>query len=118
MRLYSDTLTGGDLYAAVPDGCTLDTIAIGRPRTRKHGWQARLTRPGSNRRTNTGTHGAGEERAATYQDHGVWMARLFEIDPDAKITQYDGREDFERQTRKATEWGPRYAAPWLTEVPA
>jgi hypothetical protein len=39
---------------------------------------------------------------ATYHEHGHWMARVFEMDPDARIksavNDFDGREDFHRQT--------------------
>lgn len=98
MRVYGDTLTASDLRAAVPDGCVLELVTIDAPRTRARGWNVKLRRPGSSRFTNSGRYGAGELGAASWDDYGVWIARLYAIDEGARIAHYDGRADFERQT--------------------
>jgi|ERR1700729_4346849 len=53
---------------------------------------------------------------ATYDEHGEWMAKLFEIDPDAIIATYDGVEDFYRQTQETRTRGfQRASFPWLEQ---
>jgi len=98
MKVYSNTLTEADLRKAVPRGCQLELMSITRPRVRDFGWHARLTCYAGNRWTNSGQYGAGSERAATYDQHGEWMAPLFEIDPDARIAHWDGVHDFNQGT--------------------
>lgn len=100
MKVYSDTLTRSDLAAALSEGVSLDEVSeIRRPRVRSRGWNVRLRRWGSARHTNTGRYGAGEQGAASYDDHGYWMARLFKKDPHARISWWDGREQFEEGTK-------------------
>lgn len=60
---------------------------------RGHG--KRHTRP-----PNTGINGSnGDERAATYDDWGWFLAGLYVIDPEARCGPYRSREDFTRQTK-------------------
>lgn len=99
MKLYSDHLELDDLHACLPCGCELEALRIARPRVRTRGWTVRLTAVSGARWTNTGTHGAGYDKAATWDQYGEWMAGLFDIDPHARIAFYDGRADFHRQTR-------------------
>ncbi len=99
MKVYSDSLTRIDLLDALPRGVTLDTCdPIERPRVRARGWNVQLRRWGSSRHVNTGMYGAGEQGAASYDDHGEWMAALFAKDREARIAYYDGLDDFERAT--------------------
>ncbi len=99
MKVYSDTLTRDDLVDALPRGVTLDSCEpISGARVRANGWTVALRCWGSSRHVNTGQYGAGEQGAASYEQHGVWMAALFAKDPAARIAYYDGRADFERAT--------------------
>lgn len=109
MKIYSDTLERTDLYKALGEvggrednwpSLYLSAITIQRPRIRSCGWNVRLEAlRDSGHFRNTGTHGAEQGvRAVSWDEHGEWMARLFEIDPNARIANYDGREDFHRQT--------------------
>lgn len=67
MKLYSNTLTLAQVRDAVPQGCSVETIAIPGARVRRNGWTVRLTKPGGTRWTNTGTSGAGPDRAASWE---------------------------------------------------
>lgn len=99
MKVYSDTLTKNDLLDALPRGVSLHVCdPIGAPRIRSRGWTVQLRCWGSNRHVNTGNYGAGEQGAASWDDHGRWMAALFARDPAARIADYDGAEDFDRST--------------------
>jgi hypothetical protein len=101
VKLYSNTLTLAQVRDAVPAGCNGETIGIRTPRVRTNGWTVRLTKPGGTHYTNTGTHGAGAEKAASWDDHGVWMARLYELDPEMRVAHYTSAEDFHEQTKEA-----------------
>lgn len=102
VKVYSDILTRDDLVRATPRGVTLDTCEpIERPRVRANGWTVQLRCWGSNRHVNTGQYGAGEQGAASYEQHGRWMAALFAKDPAARIAYYDGVGDFDRATQGA-----------------
>jgi len=108
MRIHSDHLTTDDLYAAAENlhGVYVDVRHTFRSRSRRNGWDVTLyaepgrDREGTKRRPkNSGTYGAGMDKAATYREHGWWMLELFAKDPDAAIGIYNGVEDFHRQTR-------------------
>lgn len=101
MKVYSDVLTGPDLLRAVPRGCQLELVTIRSPRVRARGWVVRLSRPSSRRHFNTGQYGAGDFGAASWDDHGVWMAALFAIDPSARLAHWDGVEAFTEGTHGA-----------------
>jgi hypothetical protein len=102
MKLYSDKLTRADLSAACTgEAFFVDEIKeIHGARVRSRGWDLRLGNFESRRHGNSGTHGAATWKtpAASWDDHGRWMARLCEIDPKARIAYYDGRDDFHRAT--------------------
>lgn len=52
----------------------------------------------STRRHNGGNRGAGDEYAATWDEWGIFLGRVFRADPNAKATYYADRADFERKT--------------------
>ena len=101
MKVYSDILEYHHLVAANDQaGVTFDRcVPIRHPRVRKNGWEIRLT-GSSTRHRNSGTHGAAtwESAPATWDEHGVWMAHLFAIDPRARIADYDGADAFHNYT--------------------
>jgi hypothetical protein len=101
VKVYSDRFTREDMRdAARYAGVGLDTVTpITRPRTRKFGWVVKLT-GSSTRHRNSGTHGAAtwDSAPATHDEHGRWMAFLFDIDPEAKIADYDGQAQFHFST--------------------
>ncbi|ATS93166.1 hypothetical protein SEA_PATIO_85 [Gordonia phage Patio] len=132
MRLHTDTLTSGDLYAAtVAANDRMDAttdLAANSARTthRPHivtPMYAEITTHGSrirtralevqmsgdaSRRTNSGNRGAGDEYAATWDQWGLFLAEAFRRDPDMlvgskKYPVYDGAEHFHWVT------GTRYA---------
>lgn len=59
--------------------------------------------PGDGRRwKNTGARGASDSLAATYAEHGWFMANVYAIDPAAVFAgTYANRDDFNRKTRNA-----------------
>ena len=80
-------------------------MTIKRPRKRAKGWQVYLT--GSSPYRSQAT----EYPAATWDEHGIWMHRLFQLDPNAVIARYDGLDDFMETTKR---WKPfKTKAPWL-----
>lgn len=118
MKIYSDTLTTEDLRDAAREAgvwmAICDPITV---RLRKRGWIVSLSGASPYRSQMSG------ERAATWDQHGVWMDRLFAKDPDARIATYKGRDDFIAQTQERIDWQERavkeygakreLSAPWL-----
>jgi hypothetical protein len=101
LKIYADKIERRDLYAMLPLGVFLDCENITRPRVRPRGWIVRLEKPTSSRWRNSGQHGAESVRAASWDDHGKWFAKLFDIDPGARLGPYDGREEFHLATKGA-----------------
>ena len=105
MKLYSDTLDSQRLAAAArAEGLYLELASMSRPRKRARGWTVRLSNPSSRRHRNSGTHGAATwelDPPASWDDHGRWMARLYDLDPGMVVAEYDGAADFHRATRGA-----------------
>lgn len=112
MKVWTDVLTSGDLWAACPAGVDVQADAPVSARLRANRFEhVRLSTEHGNRWPNGGQYGGGRAaydsgsvaspRAATYDEHGAWMARLFARDPNAiidGIVRYDGEADFHRQT--------------------
>lgn len=103
MILHSDILTRKDLIDMLPRQIDADIHERGS-RKRARSWNVKLAYYGPKQKgrrmgfVNSGTHGAGYAYSATYDEHGEWMSRLFDIDPNAIITDYNGRDDFHRKT--------------------
>lgn len=100
MRIYSDVLTSADVAKTAHGVLKLAIQPIRRPKLRRHGWNA-ATAGYSRRWKNTGNRGASVINAASWDDHGRWMARLYEADPQAVIVaarRYTSAEDFHAQT--------------------
>lgn len=100
MKLYSDVLTPDNIHAAAPAGVGVELVAIRRARLRAHGWIVSLSDWNSNRHKNSGQHGAATWKApaASWDQHGEWMAALYAIDPAMQVGPYKDADDFERQT--------------------
>jgi hypothetical protein len=110
MHVHTNTLDVGDLAdilratGLAARGVYLDDERGGpngatSHRSRSHA--RRLTfylvaTPGYGRRwANSGHKGAGTDKAATYDEWGVFLAELFTRDPDAKAGQYVGAAGYE-----------------------
>ena len=101
MKIYSDVLTRADLFRTTAEhgNIWIDEIQeIKKPRVRKRGWEVK-TCGSTNRKTNTGKHGAGDVTAATWDQHGEWFALLYVLDPDARIAIYKDARDFHMRTQ-------------------
>jgi hypothetical protein len=110
MKVYSDKLTEQDLRVTlstavntyVPGHCGFEKFEhLARPRLASRGWDVLLYRAGSRRPFATGRHGAGDRGAARYDDYGLWLAALYDLDPDMQVRgqyPYKGRDDFHRAT--------------------
>lgn len=108
MRLHTNILTRDDLYKATADlpGVSIKATEHGS-RSHARGFEVHLTGT-SNSRPNR-EHWA-DEYAATWDEWGVAIARLYDIDPDAvwggvKNPIYDGSDDFHFQTGYRFEGG-------------
>lgn len=122
MKIYSDKLTQRDLFEALPrevDIAVLETHA--RPRKRCHGWEVSLTGSSPFRSQMSG------QRAATWDEHGLWMAELYRRDPNAVIGHYKTMDDFINQTRTEKfrarrnfnaqdNYRKTHRAPWLSHT--
>jgi hypothetical protein len=112
MRLHSDIITARDIHAATPADVAADVSQHGS-RSRARAFEVSLEGLGGRhtRKKNSGNRGAGYEYAASWDDWGVWLARLFEIDPNMTATYYKDRADFYAQTARYVPAGMR--SPWL-----
>ena len=120
MRIHSDSLRQVDValaaYAVSPH-LTVETIRRGS-RSRGHSidvrmiWEGPKCKGDHRRHTNTGTYGAGEW-AATWDEWGLVIDRLFDMDPDAIVGPYESRADFYLQTARAVKYRRHDKAPWL-----
>jgi hypothetical protein len=111
VRIHTDHLSRGDLTAAVSRaglrGVWIDGCTEHGSRKRRRAFEVRLAahpRPGRRRR-NTGRYGAEDGfspqyvAAATYDEHGAWIAELYALDADAIVGPYRNRADFHAQTQ-------------------
>ncbi len=106
MKLHTNTLEHGDLVAALPDRVYARPLRTGS-RKRDHGFIVYLE--GSSPRRSQHDR---EAFAATWDEWGMWLAALYDRDPEMIAGQYGSREDFYDTTAK---WRPRgMLAPWLT----
>ena len=93
MKVYSDILDEKDFHEACPGRVHLAVFEQHpRPRKRSRGWTIGLTG------TSPYTSQLSREKAATWDEHGFWMAELFRRDPDAEIGIYKGAQDFNQKT--------------------
>lgn len=126
MKIHSDTLTLSDIRNAVPNGCYLaafdhkdDYTSIGEEGSRKRsrGYVVRLS--GSSKYNMQRL----PDKAATWDEWGIFIAALFAADPNAICGWYSSRDDFIEKTcdehnRIKTyrrDLLPTHSAPWLAQ---
>lgn len=127
MKIYSDTLVYRDLCLALPMGVYIaDVSPISNPRTKnestgmpyERGWNIYLE--------GTSCHVSQHDRynkAATWDEWGVWMAELYRLDPQVKIGWYKSYEYFIEQTTRTRNYyanrnsmvAREHRAPWLDD---
>lgn len=128
MKIHSDTLTIRDIYDALPRGCyfadfkpegstSLTCIEYQKSRKREHGFVVRLSgsSPYNMQRL--------LDKAATWDEWGIFIAELFRRDINAVIGQYKSLDDFIEQTTaerdRIAQWRPDlvkwHKAPWLKD---
>lgn len=119
MIIRSNILTREDLVRELANVDHVDfaePIQTFKPRKFAHGFRVYLEGYGTRHRRarNGGTYGAGGSgKAATWDDWGVWIDRLYAIDPNAEIAYYKSRSHFRIMTRQ---YKPRdMSAPWLAK---
>ncbi len=100
MKIHSDILSPIQIHqatiAAGMRGVDAEVTVAGS-RSRQASLNVSLT-GNSKRRTNSGQYGAGDEYAATWDEWGIFIQALYEIDPQALIGQYGERGVFEACT--------------------
>lgn len=130
MKIYSDTLTTSDLYAALPDGVSAYVTPKGS-RKRARAFDVTLyvdEKDELHRRYgNSGGYGRSNDVAATWDEWGVWMERLYDLDPDALIGYYESYDHFIEQTQRHANYvrmahkptsleARTHTAPWLVNA--
>jgi hypothetical protein len=116
MRLHTNTHTITSLEDAlrrakgkghVANHVVLATLTPHGSNSRRQAFELRLGTAvkvkGDNRTFwNSGTRGADHSwYTATYDEWGWFLAEVFDADPEAKCDRYDGRHDFDTQTKTA-----------------
>lgn len=102
MRIHTDTLTSTDIYAATRaagmTGVSTEFTSHGS-RKRDHAFNVTLT-GNSPRTANSGRWGASDslDKAATWDEWGMFLAALYAIDPNMDATYYADAADFHRKT--------------------
>lgn len=99
MRIHTDHLTFADMgTAAIHAGVILHRCAEHRSQSRKRAFDFYLEGSGrtGGQWGNTGTHGAAPIKAATWDEYGIFIARLYTKDPDAHFGKhgYESEEHF------------------------
>lgn len=106
MKIHSDALDELEIRkAARRAGIGFTRFEIGNSRSREQRFDIILT-GSSPRRQNFG----GEDMAATWDEWGIFLGILFDLDPQARSEQYESGEHFTWAT------GGRYATNSLTPL--
>ena len=95
MKIHTDTLTGMDVDLAARD-VFVDYMPVGS-QSRDHGFNVTLSTDHGTRRRNSQAEATGEY-AATWDEWGIFIGRLFVTDPNAIVGQYNGANDYHWQT--------------------
>jgi hypothetical protein len=111
MQVHSDTLTHGDILDALrvtglaARGVYIDTERAmqerrSRKRARRIDFYLVATDAHGRRWANSGTRGAGTDKAATWLEWGALIAELYHRDPDALISYHGTLDGFLEGTRR------------------
>lgn len=115
MRFHTNSINAAEIHRALTDtglhaeGVRVALCEVHNSRSHRVGFEITLrAEPGRDRngraRRNpaSGVYGFAQsfEKAATYDEWGIFMARLFEMEPDAKWSgAYKDASDFHKKTR-------------------
>ena len=82
MRIHSNTLTEQNIRDAVAllPGVAVSVTSHG---SRSHAAAFEVSLTGNGYRKNTGTHGAGDDLGATWDEWGAFLSAVFDEDPEA-----------------------------------
>ena len=101
MRIHTNTLTAEDIYdAARAAGAVVETCFRHGSRTHDHAYELKLT-GNSRQRPNGGSYGADRDAyayAATWDQWGVVLGLLFDIDATMRTTYDKSKGDFHYRT--------------------
>lgn len=104
MRIHT-SLTEGDVRMCLPSGVSFEVLTEHGSKTHERAFEVQLSGPyGRGRYTNTGTRGAGYVKAATWDEWGILLGRLFRLDENARVgslgknTIYADARDFRYRT--------------------
>ena len=100
MRIHTN-LTRDQVTAVLPTGVTLHVFNEHGSRSHPRAFEVQLTSDNgrTSRWTNSGTHGAGYVKAASWDEWGIFLGALFRLDQEARIPQiYEDASDFEYRT--------------------
>lgn len=103
MRVHTNVLSTIDVYKATEGLPGVHATAKWHG-SRTHDGAIEISLEGNGYRKNSGNYGASDEYGATWDEWGVVIARLLDVDPKAvfgtvKRPVYDGSHDFHEQTR-------------------
>lgn len=123
MRIHTDTLTHSELVAALPGGVYAYITAKGS-RKRDHAFEVTLyvfEKDALHRRYgNSGGYGRSDDVAATWDEWGVWIAKLYKSDHDALIGPYESYSSFFDSTMKHRDyvqsWNKPTSLAWRTHL--
>lgn len=116
MKLHSDTLTESDVRDAMQKAkdrggvdrlVVFETLSARGSRSHKYSYEIRLEWLGTKvkgdgrRFTNSGNGGASDTYAAFYSEWGWFLAEVFDMDENAMLDRYKGRDSFHEITRHA-----------------
>lgn len=99
MRIHTDKLSMADVSrAAYNAGATVETLEPHGSRSRAFAYEVKLTGT-SRRRPNGGTYGADRDAyAATWDQWGVFLGLLFDIDSSMTTAYYADQTAFDHHT--------------------
>ena len=116
MKIYSDRITREDvfrtLHEALPGLAHADEFREFTPRKNyARGFTIYLEALRDTGRARNGRPG----KALTWDEYGVWFAKLYEIDPYAEIAFYKNEQEFRNVTAyMVSRVRPPGEGPWLT----
>lgn len=98
MRIHANTLTSAEIYKAAKEArVEVEHLTEHGSRKRAHAFEVKLSGESRRRPNNGGAHG--DVFAATWDQWGVFLACLFDLDDEVTIpTAYTDRDSFNYRT--------------------